>query len=92
MRFEATGHIGSNPVRVAWEDGALTGNRTLIQLILAEAANLEGEPVGPIGQQTETNHLRSALSARLIIERVMPDAEFTGDVPEPEDAPPGAVI
>jgi hypothetical protein len=61
-------------------------------MVLNEVANLEGELVGPVGQQTETKHLRSALSAKLIIDRVLTEAEFTGEVPEPGSAPPGAVI
>jgi hypothetical protein len=92
MRFEAKGTIQGHEVRVAWEDGALTGNGMLIRNILTEAEYLEGDLVGPVGQQTETKHLRSALSARLIIDRVLADAVYTGDVPEPDSAPPGAVI
>lgn len=92
MRFEAKGTIQGQEVRVAWEDGTLTGNGMLIRNILTEAANLEGELVGPVGQQTETKHLRSALSARLLIDRVLADAVYTGDVPIPANAPPGAVI
>lgn len=92
MRFEAAGKIGSQEVKIAWQDGSLTGNGMAIRLVLMEAANLEGELVGPVGQQTETKHLKSGLSAKLIINRVLADAVFTGDVPEPGNAPPGAVI
>lgn len=92
MRFEAKGTIQGHAVRVAWEDGALTGNGMLIRMILTAAANLEGELVGPVGQQTSTKHLHNAFSARLIINRVLPDAVFTGDVPELGQVPPGAVI
>lgn len=92
MRFEATGKVGSNEVKIAWQDGSLTGNGMAIRIVLTEAANLEGELVGPVGQQTETKHLRSALSAMLIIDRVLTEAVFAGEVPEPGSAPPGAVI
>jgi hypothetical protein len=92
MRFEAAGRIGVNDVRVTWQDGSLTGNGTAIRMILMQAANLEGELVGPVGQQTETKHLDSALSAKLVIDQVLADAVFTGDVPETGSAPPGAVI
>lgn len=92
MRFEAKGTVQGQEVRIAWEDGALTGNGQVIRMVLTEAEYLEGELVGPVGQQTDTKHLRSALSARLIIDRVLADAVYTGVVPEPDSAPPGAVI
>jgi len=92
MRYEATGTIQGSPVRLAWQDGSLTGDGTAIRMILTEAAYLEGELVGPVGQQTTTKHLRSALSALVIIDRVLTEAVFTGEVPEADSAPPGAVI
>lgn len=92
MRFEATGKLGSQEVKITWQDGSLTGNGTAIRMALMEEANLEGQLVGPVGQQTTTQHLRSALSARIIIGRVLTAAVFTGEVPEAGSAPPGAVI
>ncbi|GKU79299.1 hypothetical protein [Paenibacillus sp. L3-i20] len=92
MRFEAAGKIRTHEVNIAWQDGSLTGNGTAIRMVIAEAANLEGELVGPVGQQTETQHLRSALSAMLIIDRVLTTAVYTGEVPEAGSVPPGAVI
>lgn len=92
MRFTAGGHVGGQAATIVWKDGTVSGSRFAVQFVLLEAANLEGELLGPVGQQTETNHLRNALSARLIIDRVLANAVYTGDVPEPGSAPPGAVI
>ncbi|MCY9666699.1 hypothetical protein M5X11_17490 [Paenibacillus alginolyticus] len=92
MRFEAKGTIQGHEVNVAWKDGSLTGNGQAICMVLTEAANLEGELVGPVGQQTDTKHLDDPLSAMIIIDRVLADAVFTGEVPKPGSAPPWAVI
>ncbi|MBJ6361115.1 hypothetical protein ACFOQM_07385 [Paenibacillus sp. GCM10012307] len=92
MRFTAGGQVGGQAAAIIWEDGTVIGSRFAVQLVQLEAANLEGELVGPVGQQTETQHLRSALSAMLIIDRVLADAVFTGEVPETGSAPHGAVI
>lgn len=77
---------------VVREDGNLTGNDLAVFRILMEAANLEGQLVGPVGQQTETKHLNSALSALIIIDRVLTEAVYTGEVPKAGSVPPGAVI
>lgn len=92
MRFEAKGTIQGKAVRIAWENGSLFGTKMLVKAVLVEASNLEGELVGPVGQQTSTKHLRSPLSARLIIDRVLPDAVYSGEVPEPASVPDGAII
>lgn len=92
MRFTAIGTAYGHSLNVTWEDGSLTGNGQAIRMVLTEAANLEGELVGPVGEQTETKHLRTALSAMIIIDRVLVEAVFTGDVPEPDGAPSDAVI
>jgi hypothetical protein len=90
--FTARGRIGGQDATIVWKDGTVSGSRFAVQLVLLEAANLEGELVGPEGQQTKTKHLGSALSALVIIDKVLDDAVFTGDVPEADSAPPGAVI
>lgn len=92
MKFEASGKVVGELITVAWQDGILTGNGQAIRLALIEAAKLEGEPLGLIGRQTTTKHLRNAFSAKEIIGRVLVDAVYTGDVPETDNAPPGAVI
>jgi len=61
-------------------------------LVLLEAANLEGQLVGPVGQQIDTKQLHNPLSARIIITKALTDAVFTGDVPGTGKVPPGAVI
>jgi hypothetical protein len=90
--FTAKGSIGGQAATIVWEDGMVSGSLFAVQLVMLEAANLEGELVGLVGQQTTTQHLRSDLPAMLIIDRVLADAVFTGDVPKPGNAPPGAVI
>lgn len=92
MRFEAKGNIQGHEVSIAWQDGSLTGNGQAIRMVLTEAAYLEGELVGPVGQQTDSRHLTDPLSARIIIARVLSEVVFTGEVPEPGSVPPGAVI
>lgn len=92
MIFTARGQVGGHDATIVWKDGTVSGSRFAVQLVQLEAANLEGELLGPVGQQTETKHLHSALSAMLIIDRVLADAVFTGDVPKPGSVPPGAVI
>jgi hypothetical protein len=92
MTFAARGQVGGQDVTVVWKDGALSGSTFAVQLVLLEAANLEGELVGPVGQQSSTKHLRSDLSAMLIIDRVITDAVYTGAVPKPGKVPPRAVI
>lgn len=92
MVFTAGGQVGGQDATVVWKDGEVSGSPFAVQLILLEAANLEGELVGPVGQQTDTEHLHEPLSAMIIIARVLCDAVFTGEVPEPGIVPPGAVI
>lgn len=92
MMFTAGGQVGGQDVTIVWKDGTVSGSRFAVQLVLLESANLEGELVGPVGQQTDTEHLHDPLSAMIIIARVLADAVFTGEVPEPGSAPPGAVI
>jgi hypothetical protein len=92
MTFIAWGKIEGQDVKVVWKDGSLSGSPFAVQLIQLEAANLEGELVGPVGQQTETKHLGSALSAMLIIDRVLTAVVYTGEIPEPGNTPPRAII
>ncbi|KQX69294.1 hypothetical protein [Paenibacillus sp. Root444D2] len=92
MMFTAGGQVGGQDATIVWKDGMVSGSPFAVQLVLLEAANLEGELVGPVNQQTDTRHLSSPLSALMIIDRVLTAAVFTGEVPEVDSAPPGAVI
>jgi hypothetical protein len=92
MTFTALGQVEGQDVTIVWKGGMVSGSNKAVQLVMLEASNLEGELVDPVGQQTETKHLRSALSALLIIDRVLTAAVFTGEVPAADSVPPGAVI
>lgn len=92
MTFTAKGSINGQAVTVVWKEGTISGSPRAVQRVLLEARYLEGEDVGPINQQTQTRHLRSPLSAMVIIDRVLTAAVFTGEIPEPGSVSPGAVI
>lgn len=94
--FTARGRLTSDPggpIRsIAWNDGVLTGDVTLVDHIRAWARALEGFQVGPIeGPITLTDHLASGVSAVMIIADRLVDPEFSGSIPTRPGIPPGAI-
>ncbi|RXT15324.1 hypothetical protein [Ammoniphilus sp. CFH 90114] len=62
--FTIRGMAGGRMAQMTWhDDGTITGDHFLVDLIKYKAMRMEGEPVGfPEGPFTETNHLSSPLS------------------------------
>lgn len=93
MRFTAKGAIGGHQHEVTWDNGTLSGSPFAIEYLNRMAEWRDGEPVGPVlGPYTEHDHLTSPISAGILMAEMFGDSvEFTGDEPEREDLPPGAI-
>lgn len=91
--FTVKGNILNTKRSVTYDAGKLAGDRLVVDLVNIEAQAMEGRAVGPIGQYTSSNHLHDPLSALSLIMGVFTTIEeITGDVPEAEEAPEGAII
>jgi hypothetical protein len=69
---------------ITWQDGKLYGSPGLVELLIREAARLDGKPVGPepTGPYTWSDHLGDPLSTLVLLGRLVePDATTYGDVP-----------
>lgn len=90
--FSAIGRLkGSDPKRyeVRWHDGKLEGDPVAVEELTYRARLLEGELVGPgDGPFTTTRHLSSGVSTVSLIQELMVDPLFIGDVPQRSDLPP----
>lgn len=79
---------------VTWEDGALSGDDTLVFLIEERADKLDGMPVGPPeGPYTRRKHLEDPMSALVLAYDVLePESvEQAGEIPERPDVPFDAI-
>jgi hypothetical protein len=92
--FTVKGRIRGKPYSITWDDGKLTGDGLAVDMTKIQAAAKEGRPVGPVGQYTETDHLKDPVSALyLITSDVFTSViAITGEIPEADGAPEGAVI
>ena len=90
--FTVVGRILNKKYSVTYDAGRLTGDRLAVDLVKLEARVQEGQPVGPVGQYTEGDHLQETLSALFLIKDVFTSIdEVTGDIPEAEEVPEGAI-
>jgi hypothetical protein len=92
MAFTIVGEVKGVRVRVTWDSGKLAGDLYGIELLTLAAESLEGEAVGPIGQQTTVQHLSSGLSTLTLALGVFQVVELLGDIPEAEAVQDGAII
>lgn len=91
--FTVNGNILNKKRSVTYDAGKLAGDRVAVDLVKIEAQAMEGRAVGPIGQYTDSNHLQDPLSALCLIMGVFTTIdEITGEVPEAEDVPEGAIV
>jgi hypothetical protein len=92
--FTVKGRIRGKPYSITWDDGKLTGDIRAVDRAEMVALGNEGRPVGPVGQYTETDHLKDPVSALyLITSDVFTSViAITGEIPEADGAPEGAVI
>jgi hypothetical protein len=79
-------------VRVAWQDGALSGDPECCMWIRYLARVLEGRVVGPIGgPYSSSDHLQDPYAASEIIKSIFPGkVQVMGDLPL-RLAPKGAI-
>lgn len=82
---------------VTYKDGKFSGSgldEYAVVLAATKAKELEGKFVGTVGQETIKNHLSEPLSAlAILLDYVFEkDVKVTGDIPEPDPVPDGAVI
>lgn len=91
--FTVTGIMGGETYTVTWEAGEVRGDLEAVEAIQRRARYWEGRIVGPpTGPFTETDHLRSALSAILVMDSVFQEILSTkGRIPSAPRVPPGAV-
>jgi len=91
--FTVKGKLLNKSYSVTYDAGRLTGDRPIVDLVKIEARVQEGQPVGPVGQYTDGDHLQDPLSALFLIKDVFTSIdEVTGEIPEADDAPEGAII
>lgn len=91
--FTVKGKLLNKPYSITYDAGRLTGDRLIVDLVNMEARLKEGQPVGPVGQYTDSNHLQDPLSALFIIQDVFTSVdEVTGDIPEADEVPEGAIV
>ena len=76
--------FGSN--YIVWEDGKLSGDKTLVEKLKKELGKLEGEWVGySFISYTDTDHLNTPLSVYIVAKELFGEFEFEGDkIPVPE--------
>jgi len=83
-----------NQVAITWDDGILSGPDAVVNLALRHARALDGLPVGPPdGPTTDRDHLRSPISAVMLLSDLfLPDSvQLAGDVPKRAALPRGTV-
>lgn len=86
--FTLKGTAGGRMAQMTWHDnGTLTGDCFLVDLIKFKAQRLEGKPVGfPNGPFTERNHLSSPLSVLFLAYQYYDIIiESSGDIPKPPE-------
>jgi len=97
MMYSVTGKIGKYTVSVTYSKlpllkHKLTGNPVAVELIESEARVLKGQPVGPIGTYFDKDYLEEPLAALFVMLEVFDEVlEISGDIPEADDVPDGAI-
>ena len=97
MTFSVTGKIGKYTASVTYSKlpllkHKLTGNPAAVELIENEARVLNGQLIGPIGTYFEKDYLEEPLAALFVMLEVFDEVlEISGDVPEADDVPDGAI-
>lgn len=92
MIYTVKGVLLGTPYTVQWDDGKIRGTEIIKDIIQAEAKAYEGVPIGPVGQYTEKAHLKNPLSALFLMRNIFDEIlAVTGDVPEADELPEGAV-
>lgn len=82
---------------LTWDDGKLFGRPYLVDSVKAEAKLRAKDYIGPVGgpyTRGARQHLLSGLSVLHLLRGMegVEVGEATGDVPEPPDTPPGAIV
>ncbi len=93
--FTITGNLRSHKgLKITWDNGKLTGDPLLVSEVETEAKIREGESGGPVcGPYTRNDHLTDPLSAVNLISEVLDKVtKSSGDIPEPPEVPPDAII
>lgn len=92
--FKVKGTVDGVERQVTYENGRLEGDIIVATLAEGYAEAMDGYPVGIAYQYTIKDHLSDPLSALVILLQEVYDegAEVTGDIPEPEPVPDGAVV
>lgn len=92
--FTVTGKINGKPYTVHYDEGKLTGDKVPVDLAQIISDAKTGHPVGVHEQYTFENHMKDPLSAMLIFVNDVFDAgaAVSGDIPEAESVPEGAVV
>lgn len=89
--FTVKGRIRTKTYSVTYDAGKLTGDRVAVDLVSITAATIRG-PVGPIGTYFEKDYLKEPLAALFIMLEVFDEVlEISGDMPEADDVPDGAI-
>lgn len=92
MRYRVEGLFNGRRATLAWENGKVQGDYVAAKIVKSRAKNLEGQPVGPVGQYTTTAHLKDPNSVLEIIKQVFDQVDsVTGDVPVAAELPPDAI-
>lgn len=97
MKYSVTGRIGKNTYSVTYSKlpalkPKLTGDAVAVSLIQTKAAALNGTLIGPIGMYFEKDYLEEPLAALFVMLEVFDEVlEISGDVPEADDVPDGAI-
>jgi hypothetical protein len=94
MSYTVHGRLEGRRVSITWDDGALSGDQTAVDILQIRAKVLEGTDVGPpTGPYTVRRHLADPLSTIFLMRDLLgEDITADGDVPEPPPVPDGAVI
>ena len=84
--FICEGKYKGHRAAIKWERGEVypvneERDDALVIAVRIKAINLIGEVIGAIPDGTTTEHLKSDLSALMIIDRVMEIEKTSGDVP-----------
>lgn len=90
--FTVNGKILKKQYSVTYDAGKITGDRIAVDIVNTEARTMRG-PVGPVGQYAESDYLKDPLTALFLITGVFTTVDsVTGDVPEAEEPPEGAIV
>lgn len=97
MMYSVTGKIGKHTYSVNYSKLPLlkpkiTGDDVAVKFIEHKAKLLQGRLIGPIGMYFEKDYLDEPLAALFVMLEVFDEVlEISGDIPEADDVPDGAI-